>query len=140
MLRPRNHLHNTHSFRGSKNGYTAATKSYKLRLLQLTKGWGGRGLVFETYRHLPSPSPSQLISPSRSTSSLSSPSASYSFENQVLLAGHMLRCQAFDNFLATKFQSVKRSNEHLRLWIHPNSKRLLSSSSLSGMVERVLNL
>ena len=24
------------------------------------------------------------------------------------LAGHLLRCQAFDNFLATKFQSVKR--------------------------------
>ena len=136
MLRPRNHLHDTHSFRGSKNGYTAATKSCKLRLLQLIRGWGGRGLVFETYRHLPS----QLISPSRSTSSLSLPSALYSFENQVSLAGHMLRCQAFDNFLATKFQSVKRSNEHLRLWIHPNSKRLLSSSSLSGMVERVLNL
>jgi len=29
-------------------------------------------------------------------------------EQRVSLAGHLLRCQAFDNFLATKFQSVKR--------------------------------
>ena len=123
MLRPRNHLHDTHSFRGSKNGYTAATKTYKLRLLQLIRGWVGRGLVFETFRHSPSPSPSQLISPSRSTSSLSSPSVLYSFENQVSLAGHMLRCQAFDNFLATKFQSVKRSKKAFEIREAPVSKK-----------------
>jgi len=33
---------------------------------------------------------------------------SLSPEQRVSLAGHLLRCQAFDNFLATKFQSVKR--------------------------------